>query len=215
MGLPFSSGHILGLRCFPGTSLGTPYKSVWHRDPQGNWIFYQNAVAERSCPRYFGKALLKAVEVYEIKIEWTGPADLLVSAEGTVRLEWSISLTSTVSTRIMNVLAGIIPAPLWQNSRFLYLMGKAASSMLGAGKLGLSGKVPNGQEFIANPKYIWFVRDSKAILNGNDLGPVGKLTSQAKLGDFWIPQKGIVAIGDSMFEPLDGRAGQLDHLPPV
>jgi len=35
MGLPFRSGHVLGLRRFPASSIGPGYRSVWHRDPQG------------------------------------------------------------------------------------------------------------------------------------------------------------------------------------
>jgi hypothetical protein len=41
----------------------------------------------------------------------------------------------------MNVIAGIVPASLWQKPGFLNVMGAAASLMLGAGHLGLSGKV--------------------------------------------------------------------------
>ena len=91
-------------------------------------------------------------------------------------------------------------------------MGVAASLMLGAGHLGLSGKVPNGQKFVANPRQIWIIRNSTAILRGLDLGPAGRLKDQARLGDFWIPQQGIFAIGDSMFEPYDPTLHSLSFL---
>ena len=203
MGLPFSSGHILGLRCFPASSLGTPYRSVWHRDADGSWVFYQNAPPEKSCPRYFSNDILKFQEVSDIKINWTGANELCVSIEENVRLEWKVSLTSTASAGLMNLMAGLIPSSLWQKPGVLNVMGVAASFMLGAGHLGLSGKVPNGQKFIANPRHIWIIRNSTAIMQGLDFGPVGKLGNQARLGDFWIPQQGIFAIGDSMFEPYD------------
>jgi len=57
IGLPFSSGHVLALRCFEVSSLGTAYTSVWHRDPKGRWTFHQNVPPEQSCPRYFGAAI--------------------------------------------------------------------------------------------------------------------------------------------------------------
>ena len=41
MGLPFASGHVLGLRHFPASSLGPGYTSVWHRNPGGRWVFCQ------------------------------------------------------------------------------------------------------------------------------------------------------------------------------
>jgi hypothetical protein len=203
MGLPFSSGHILGLRCFPASSLGKPYRSVWHRDPDGKWAFYQDVQADLSCPRYFSHDLYQYKKVDEIKVDWTGGYELVVSILGDISLEWKVSLTSTLSSRFMNAIAGLIPSSLWHNPGFLDVMGMAASLMLGAGKLGLSGIVPNGQQFVANPKHIWMIRNSEAILQGRSLGAPGRLDKQAQLGDFWIPQRGILAIGESLFEPYD------------
>jgi hypothetical protein len=54
MGLPFRSGHVLGLRRIPASSIGPGYRSVWHRDPHGRWTFYQDQPAELACTRYFG-----------------------------------------------------------------------------------------------------------------------------------------------------------------
>ena len=203
MGLPFSSGHILGLRCFTGSSLGTPYRSVWHRDAEGNWVFYQNAPPEMSCPRYFGNSILKIQQVSQIHINWSGAYELSVSIEDDVRLEWKVTLSSTRSTRLMNIIANMIPSSLWHNPGLLNVMGVSASLILGAGHLGLHGKVPNGQRFIANPRRIWIVKNSTASIQDLDLGPAGRLRNQARLQDFWIPQQGIFAIGDSMFEPYD------------
>jgi hypothetical protein len=55
MGLPFRSGHVLGLRRFPASSIGPGYRSVWHRDPRGRWTFYQDQPAELACTRYFSR----------------------------------------------------------------------------------------------------------------------------------------------------------------
>jgi hypothetical protein len=54
MGMPFRSGHVLGLRRFPASSIGPGYRSVWHRDPAGRWTFYEDQPAELACTRYFG-----------------------------------------------------------------------------------------------------------------------------------------------------------------
>ena len=53
MGLPFASGHILALRRFPASSVGSGYSSVWHRTPTGRWTFYANVEPSLSCARYF------------------------------------------------------------------------------------------------------------------------------------------------------------------
>ena len=35
MGLPFASGHILGLRRWTASSVGDRFTSIWQRDPTG------------------------------------------------------------------------------------------------------------------------------------------------------------------------------------
>lgn len=37
--LPFSSGHLLGLRVWPQTDF-TPWVSVWHRMSEGEWSMF-------------------------------------------------------------------------------------------------------------------------------------------------------------------------------
>ena len=49
MGLPFESGHVLGLRRFSASPVGPGYRSVWHRDPRGRWTFYQDVDRELAC----------------------------------------------------------------------------------------------------------------------------------------------------------------------
>jgi hypothetical protein len=55
---------------------------------------------------------------------------------------------------------------------------------------------------------MWFVRESTARLKGHSLGQAAALPVQDRLGDFWIPQRGIFMIGSSVFEPFDPAA---DH----
>jgi hypothetical protein len=57
MGVPFASGHVLALRHFPASSLGSGYTSVWHRDPAGRCVFCQDVPPEQGCSRYFSSAL--------------------------------------------------------------------------------------------------------------------------------------------------------------
>ena len=82
-------------------------------------------------------------------------------------------------------------------------MGAVAGPALGAGHLGLTGRVPNGQTFGARPRQLWLIRESTAHLRGHTLGRASALPVQDRLGDFWIPQRGIFMIGSSVFEPFD------------
>ena len=94
-GLPFRSGHILGLRRFSASSIGPGYRSVWHRAPSGRWTFYQDQPAELACTRYFGAAV-DEVREGPIEIAWTGPRSFEVSAGGG-ELAWTLELASTPS----------------------------------------------------------------------------------------------------------------------
>jgi len=155
-----------------------------------------------ACPRYFGSALEEAL-VREIEISWSSPHDFTISIQEAPSLEWHLSLAQTPATRLINAVGGVLPDALWRKEAVLKAMGKAASIMLRAGRLRLTGQVPNHQRFIANPMLIWAIQSSTARMGNEDLGSVGPLAVQTRLGDFWIPQRGIFAIGRAFFEPLD------------
>lgn len=201
MGLPFASGHVLGLRRFPASSIGPGYFSVWHRDPEGRWNFYADVGAMSSCNRFFGAAV-EGFKETEIRVSWPGSHTLVVEmpSEG---FRWETTLKATPATRLMNAMGTVMPEPFWKSRLVLGLMGRVAGPLLGAGKLRLSGSAPNRQQFIANPRRIWVVASSKASLAGEDFGEPGALPEQARLGDFMIPQRGILAIGGGFFEALD------------
>ena len=201
MGLPFSSGHVLALRRFPATSVGPGYTSVWHRDPQGEWVFYATAAPHLGCSRYFGMNALASIQT-EVRITWTAPSRFRVLVPA-ASLEWDVTVGQTLATQLMNAVAGLLPGAAWRNSTFLAAMGRMAGPFLGVGRVGLHGTVPNGQRFIANPRVLFRVLDSRAVLAGTDLGLPGPVAPQAQLGDFWIPQRGMFAIGHAYFESFD------------
>lgn len=201
MGLPFSSGHILAMRRFSASSVGSGYTSVWHRGPNGDWTFYTDVDPLLACPRYFGASARSAVE-RPIELAWPAPRVLRVGVPA-AELAWEIELASTAATRALNAMARLMPDRLWKNRRVLSLMAAMAGPMLGAGRLGVHGRVPNGQAFVANPMVLWTVARSAATLGGTDLGPLGPLAVQARLGDFWIPQRGLFAVGRAYFETFD------------
>ncbi|MFI7742572.1 hypothetical protein [Kocuria rhizosphaericola] len=202
MGLPFRSGHVLALRRFPVTSVGPGYTSVWWRDPAGAWTMWTDADPGLSCPRYFGRALSSA-SVHRISIDWSDERSFTVTVGDGVGLVWEVRVGDTPLTQLMSGVSGALPQRLWRGRRFLRAVGAAAGPSLRAGRIGLVGEVPNGQSFRAAPRRMWFVQDSRATLGGADLGPIGALTEQARLRDFWIPQRGIFMIGSAVFEPFD------------
>ena len=200
MGLPFACGHILCLRRFPASSIGPGYTSVWHRDPAGAWRFYANVDPMQACTRFFGSDVDEAV-VAEIAVSWPADDRLHVTIEG--ELEWDARVRPSAVSRAMNAASAMLPDALWRNAAVLSLMGSVASRMLGAGRLSLQGTAPNGQRFIANPRLIWPIVDSEATVRGEALGRPGLVRPQARLGDFWIPNRGLLAVGRAFFDAFD------------
>ncbi len=96
-----------------------------------------------------------------------------------------------------------MPNALWRRRAVLSAMGAMAGPMLGAGRMALQGNASNGQRFRVNPELVWFVTGGRAALNGTDLGAFGPLPERVALGDFVIPQRGVLAVGHVFFESFD------------
>jgi len=200
MGVTFASGHILALRRFPASSLGYGYSAVWYRTPEGRWTFWSDVSPQGSCARFFGEAIDEAVRA-PIDLRWDGARSLHVTVGAEV--DWHITLRATPLTMAMNLGMRLLPDRLWRHPRVLRALGWIAGWALELGRVGLVGRVPNGQRFLANPYRIWLVPDSSAVVRGIPLGPPGPLATQAMLGDFAIPQQGIFSLGRAHFEAFD------------
>jgi hypothetical protein len=201
MGLPFASGHILAMRRFTGSSVGPGYSSVWHRDPSGAWRFHSNVPPRQACTRYLGENSTET-HVSEILLDWPGEHRLVVRVPA-IALEWEVEFTTTAASGFMNAVASALPRSAWRNPAVLAAMGAVAGPLLGIGAIGLQGTTPNGQHFVANPRVIWLAERSRAVLAGQDFGPPGPVRPQARLRDVWIPQRGVLAVGEAYFDPFD------------
>ncbi len=197
MGLPFASGHVLAMRRFPASSIGPAYTSVWHRDPAGRWDFWQDQPDDQACSRYFGSALA-ATHRARIELDWPGEATLRV-AIAEAGLIWNMTMGTSAATRALNAIGTLLPDRAWRAPRVLAVMGPAAGRALHAGRVAMAGSAPNGHAFVTNPQRIWLIATSSAVIGDQKLGPPGPLGQQAHLGDFWIPQRGIFAIGRAFF----------------
>lgn len=207
MGLPFAGGHVLAYRDFPAASFlpdATPgYRSVWHRDPAGSWTFYATTPARLSCTRYFSSVTGSTAVQCPIEATWTGEYSLVIDIPDV--LHWAVDLRSTPQSRLLSRIGMQLPEAVWENRRALGVIGRTAGTLLRAGAVRLTGTLPNRQGFRVAPKQLWMVSDSRAQLRGEDLGPVGPLSEQARLGDFRIPQRGIAVRGQGLFDTFDSQ----------
>lgn len=199
MGLPFQSGHVLGLRRWTASSVGEGFTSIWHRDPGGRWTFHESAPSAIACTRYFG-AGVERQRLGAIGLTWETPYRLRIrTADDAV--DWTVQIGSTPITRVMSAMGLAIPTAAWRWRPVLDAMGRAAGWALGVGTVQLTGLTSNGQHFDANPLRIWYVTDSHGVVEGQELGPIGALREQAHMADFYIPQRGIFAVGRVFVTP--------------
>ncbi|UUZ59748.1 hypothetical protein [Nocardioides sp. B-3] len=82
--------------------------------------------------------------------------------------------------------------------------------MLRTGRIRLAGATPNGPLFKAAPLQVWRVVGSSATYRGVDLGEPAPLDEQTRLGDFWLPQRGVFFVGRARFSP---PTPQIEHRP--
>jgi hypothetical protein len=204
MGLPFASGHVLAMRRFPSSSIGPAYTSVWHREPDGRWVFWQDRPAGEGCARYFSNAVSETNRV-DIELDWP--------SEDTLRLripdadfEWTATMAASPVTRALNAVGSVMPDSAWKAKPVLSAMGPAAGFALRAGRVGMVGTAPNGQQFIANPLKIWLVAETNATLAGTEFGPMGALDPQPSLGEFPIPNRGVFVMGRAFFTTPSSRS---------
>jgi hypothetical protein len=179
MGLPFASGHVLALRRFPASSLGYAYTSVWHRTPGGQWTFWADVAPDASCARFFGEAVGE-VGIAD-PLRWNGSHTLRVTV-GDGLVDWWISLRATPATVGLNAVVRALPDRPWRHAGLLRVIGWAAGGLLRLGRVGLTGRTPNGQRFLVNPLRVWTIGSSSARVGDVNLGPPGALAGQAVLG---------------------------------
>jgi hypothetical protein len=90
-----------------------------------------------------------------------------------------------------------------KSRRALAAISPVVGPLLGIGRIKLTGNLPNGQEFRIAPKRVWAVTDSTAVVQGEDLGPIGPHPVQGNLADFQLPQRGICVVAQGRFEAFD------------
>ncbi|HEV2536755.1 MAG TPA: hypothetical protein VGU21_04500 [Streptosporangiaceae bacterium] len=199
-GLPFDSGHVLGLRVFPQNDFA-PYRALWHRDPGGRWSIYVDGPRlDTACPRYFGAAC-HITGFAQIGLSWDGPATLRVTMDSPA-LEWTLTATSTRILALLNTMNAAMPLATWR-LRSLVRARERLASRLGMGHLQLTGTMPGGQVGTIMPERMYFVDDSQATLDGTDLGRPAHLRTNPAIGGIPMPARGVLSTGQAVFEILD------------
>lgn len=199
-GLPFDSGHVLALRVFPDNDFGA-YQTLWHRDPAGAWSIYVNGPRlDTACPRYYGSAC--AYTGYaQIAIEWTGPSSLHVQMQEP-NFDWTLTATATPIMTLLNKVNSALPLSSWRSPLLLHAR-EAMGRTLGMGRLQMHGVMPSGHTGTLMPQEMYLIEDSRASLDGVDFGRPVRLSQNPCIGDVPLPARGVLAIGQAMWEITD------------
>lgn len=199
-GLPFDSGHVLALRVFPENDFG-PYRTLWHRDSSERWsIHVDGARLDTACPRYYGAAC-DHTGFAHIELTWTGPATLRVRMDSPA-LDWTLTATTTRLLRLLNPISAALPLGTWR-PRPLVRAREHLAHALGMGNLQMSGVMPSGHTGTLMPQQMYFIDDSRANLDGIDLGRPVQLPENPTIGQVPLPARGVLAIGQAVWEILD------------
>jgi hypothetical protein len=195
-GLPFDSGHVLALRVMPESSIA-PYRSLYHRDPQGNWELHVDGPKVCACTRYYGSACSLTGHT-RIQLEWTGPATLRVTLNQP-QLDWTLRASSDRRLDLINAVNAMLPLSSWRSSLLLRARERVAKA-IGLGEIRLSGTAPSGDLETLIPEQIYFIEESSAALDGVDLGRPAHLRENPKLGTMRLPTRGILVRGQGMWQ---------------
>jgi hypothetical protein len=203
LGSPFLSGHFLSFRRTTSSSLGSPFTSIWHRDPKGYWTMVVDTDPALSCPRYFGEAMDRIL-VKDIGLAWEGPNRLSLEIPE-LGLEWGLRFSSDVVTRALGWVGSVFPGAFWRVPWMRSMVSGVGGRALGVGHLSFSGRAPEGQKFFLVPKALFRVEATVAVVGGEDLGPMGPLSEQVRIGDLWLPNGGLFGIGEAGFRVPAGK----------
>ena len=199
--LPFSTGHLLGLRVWPQSDF-TPWVSVWHRTPEGEWsIFSDGPSTETTCPRYWGPALDRA-ELATIEVVWTGPNELRIEMDEPA-VEWTMSMRAPAFLRALNAVNASLPLSTWRPAPLLRLREWISRRVLGMGAIRLSFRAASGHEVTIMPQEIYYVDDATATVEGQDLGDLVRLETNPTIGGVPTPARPVFVFGQAHMGILD------------
>lgn len=198
---PFNSGHVLALRVSPENDF-TPFTSVWHRSPDGEWSIYVDGPRlDTACPRYWGAAT-EHVQLTDISVEWTGPQELLVEMAAP-QLRWTASMDSGPTVRAANAVSRRLPESVLRSRPVVRIVERMSDHLFDLGDVTLATPVPNGQDAIALTRRLFPIADGSAQLDGDDLGKPATGSDNPTFGEARLPARPIFTIGRAYLTIVD------------
>lgn len=199
--MPLDSGHVLALRVMLQNDFA-PYKTVWHRTPDGRWsIYYDAPRPDIACPRYFGAAA-DTVAPATIRVKWTSPKTFEVAADGP-DLKWSLSLSEPGWLKVLNALGRSMPLGLWRLRPYSKMMESVARRVMGMGKINLDGSMPSGHRGVLIPLRVLFIDGCVVTHRGQEIGRAAQIAANPRIGSLGMPRRPTFAVGMGLWRIKD------------
>ncbi|MEU0538291.1 hypothetical protein ABZ319_00320 [Nocardia sp. NPDC005978] len=108
----------------------------------------------------------------------------------------------TSALRALNAVGGRLPLGTWRVPALVRARERIAAA-LGMGQLRMVGTMPSGHTGILMPERMYLITESTATLDGLDFGSPARLDVNPVIGEIALPARGVLAIGQAMWEALD------------
>jgi hypothetical protein len=118
------------------------------------------------------------------------------------QLDWTLTARSSAMLDGLNAISRRLPVSTWRVASLVRARELIARS-LGLGRLRLHGAMPSGHVGTMMPGQMYFVDDSQAVLDGEDLGRPVRFAENPVIGDVPMPARGVFAIGGGAFRIRD------------
>jgi len=113
--------------------------------------------------------------------------------------EWTLTASSTRLLDVLNSISGALPLATWRPHSLVRARERLARA-LGMGHLEMSGVMPSGHTGTLMPQQMYVVDDSRATLDGVDLGLPVHLPDHPRIGEVPLPARGVLAIGQAVWK---------------
>jgi hypothetical protein len=118
-------------------------------------------------------------------------------------LLWTLSVRTTPLLRAINAVYARMPLSSWRSPRQRRVREWMAGRLLGMGDIALAGTMPSGHYGILMPQRVFFIAESRAVLDGVDLGEPARVDHSPRIGEVALSARPIFAVGQAFWRIRD------------
>jgi hypothetical protein len=110
----------------------------------------------------------------------------------TPRIDWTFTASDDWRLRVVNAVNSRLPISTWRSGALVRAREQVARA-LGMGRLHLSCATPSGHLGTLMPQELYFIEESRAVVDGIDLGHPAHVPDNPMVGALPLPARGVLA----------------------